>query len=338
MSKNEDSSLNASELMLALLELLTECRGFFVSYSEIMRVTKTGRKELKKAIENLRSAGFGLKEGNNAVSIASFPDRLDEDRIRHLLKPAGAFCNVKLYEMLDSTNSVAVKEAENGAEEGTLIIADRQSKGRGRKGSSWFSPPGVNCYFSVILRPKIGFVAATFVPVLAAVAAATAIESTTGVKTTIKWPNDILIKGKKVCGILTEARSLGKMVDFMVIGIGINANMPYSMIPGYLRKTATSLRIETGGIVRRDILISRVIIELEKLYRRFIAEGAESVIEMWSRLSGMTGKIVRVFDRELDTEVTGFVKGIDKDGSLILFDKDARLIKVRGGDIILEAK
>jgi len=234
------------------------------------------------------------------------------------------------YEDIGSTNDEAFRLGEEGAPEGTVLIAESQSSGKGRMQRVWYSPPGANIYTSMILRPPTGTMQVTQVPIAAGVAATETINEFCSGKASIKWPNDVLIGGKKVCGILAQMKMSGKTVDFIVVGIGINVNLAREQFPHDIQEIATSLAIEAGREISRPDLIIRLYENMAKWYRELTRNGFAGVRERWLNLSEMIGKTVSVmFQNEA---VSGKAVGLDEDGSLILLTANNQNMTVSAGD------
>jgi BirA family transcriptional regulator, biotin operon repressor / biotin---[acetyl-CoA-carboxylase] ligase len=218
-------------------------------------------------------------------------------------------------ESVDSTNRVAMRLAREGAAEGTVVVADAQTAGRGRLNRAWQSPPGSNLYFSVILRPSVAPSDASQITLLAGVAVAEAIATVCAAGVGIKWPNDVRIRGRKVCGILTEMRTTGRETA-VIVGIGLNVNIQKGDFdPGHC-DTATSLREETGRDHSRENMFVLLCESLEQWYGTFLHSGFAPVREGWLLWSEMTGRQVRILFRDEVQE--GVVEGIDRDGALLI--------------------
>jgi len=232
-------------------------------------------------------------------------------------------------ETVDSTNHVALGLAREGAPEGTVVLADRQTAGRGRLQRVWQSPPGCNLYMSVILHPVVAPQDIPQITLLAGVAVAEAIAAVSPADVGIKWPNDVRIGDRKVCGILTEMRTDEGRVA-VVIGIGLNMNMARSDFdPGH-RDTATSLREETGRDHSREDMVVSLCERLERWYETFLHAGFAPVRDGWLARSQMAGKRVRVLFRDEVQE--GVVEGIDRDGALLLADGRGNVRRITAGD------
>ncbi len=239
-----------------------------------------------------------------------------------------------LYPQIDSTNQKSREYGNRGAREGVVVLADSQSAGKGRLGREWESPGGVNLYFSVLLRPPLPPAAAAQVPLLAGVAVATAVSRATGLEARIKWPNDVLIGGKKAAGILAEMEAEGAGIRFIVVGIGVNVNWRQKEMPPPLRKTATSLREEGKKEFSRSLVAGEIFEELEKEYILFLQEGfSERLREKWNGLSWVNQK--RVTAVALDQKWEGRALGLDRDGALLLEDEQGKIHRFIAGDISL---
>jgi BirA family transcriptional regulator, biotin operon repressor / biotin---[acetyl-CoA-carboxylase] ligase len=232
-------------------------------------------------------------------------------------------------ESVDSTNRVALRLAREGAAEGTVILADAQTAGRGRLNRAWQSPPGSNLYFSVILRPLVAPSDASQITLLAGVAVAEAIATVCAAGVGIKWPNDVRIRGRKVCGILTEMRTTDRKTA-VIVGIGLNVNIQKGDFdPGHC-DTATSLREETGRDHSRENIFVLLCERLEQWYGTFLHEGFAPVREGWLLWSEMAGRHVRILFRDEVQE--GIVEGIDRDGALLISDRRGELRRITAGD------
>jgi BirA family biotin operon repressor/biotin-[acetyl-CoA-carboxylase] ligase len=231
------------------------------------------------------------------------------------------------YPSLPSTNDAAKEEAQKGASEGTVIVADEQTAGRGRIRRGWLSPKG-SIAFSVILHPKVAYLPSLIM--VASLGVAHCIEKVTGLKAEIKWPNDVLIKGKKVCGILIESEVKGKRVDYAVLGIGINANIKLSDFPE-IQPSATSLSHELGREVSRLDLLRCLLAEIERLY--LALPSGDAVYRQWRDSLVTLGKRVKV--RSGETSYEGIAESVASDGSLLLRQPDGSLTKIVAGDVTL---
>ncbi|MBI3304508.1 MAG: biotin--[acetyl-CoA-carboxylase] ligase [Deltaproteobacteria bacterium] len=226
------------------------------------------------------------------------------------------------FATLDSTNTYAARLAREGAPEGTVVIADSQSGGKGRLGRSWVSPPQVNLYLSAILRPPVTAGVAPQLNLLAAVAVADTIVQVCGLTPAIKWPNDVLAGGKKVCGILAEMQTEANALRAVILGIGVNINAPLGAFPDELRDKASSLFLAGGRLVDRPAFTASLLTHLEKWYVLWLEEGFPALRPAWERhAAGLIGKQITVAAPE--GTVAGTVLGLDSDGALLLQDRDS---------------
>lgn len=224
---------------------------------------------------------------------------------------------LKYYDVLDSTNITAKELAEKGAEEGTIVQADEQKLGRGRLGRVWKSPAQSGLWFSIILRPKMEPQYGAQITLLTAVALVEAIKSATGIKTWIKWPNDILVKGKKIAGILSEMKLAEEGIDYIIIGIGLNVNIAKEDLGELLSETASSVYLETGKFYDRQLILEDFCISLKKWYEIWQRAGFKSVRERWLANNCTIGEFVKVKDNNKEI-FAGIAKKIDDYGCLLV--------------------
>jgi len=234
------------------------------------------------------------------------------------------------YSRLESTMDAARREARQGTPEGTVIIAGEQTRGRGRMKRPWLSPRG-NIALSVVLYPDVSSL--PYLIMLASLAAARSIEAVTGLKTQIKWPNDIIVNGKKVCGILIESEMKGGRVAHAVIGIGINVELSLSSAPDILA-CATSLAEEAGHMIPPVELVRRLLVEIERLYLSL--PGGESIYKAWRDRLVTLGNTVYVASG--DATLEGTAESADRDGALLLRQADGNLTRIVAGDVTLRDK
>jgi BirA family transcriptional regulator, biotin operon repressor / biotin---[acetyl-CoA-carboxylase] ligase len=235
-----------------------------------------------------------------------------------------------IYDTVSSTNTVALELAENTSE-GAVVIADFQGKGRGRLGRIWVSPPGVNLYMSVILKPDVDPKDITLITILSAVACANALRRTTSLEVTIKWPNDLIIHDRKLGGILTEIRSGQKGILFAVIGIGININTDLHEFPQDIRDIATSIKHETGRISSREEIAAEILKELDMWYMVLKGRDRDRLLDKWKELSSTLGKQVRISTTH--ETLTGLAEAIDDGGMLIVRLLSGQVKKISSGDL-----
>ncbi|HOD34388.1 MAG TPA: biotin--[acetyl-CoA-carboxylase] ligase [Syntrophales bacterium] len=259
---------------------------------------------------------------------------IDEQKLRERLAGRLVGQSVICLKTVGSTNEHAFGLANTGAPEGTVVLADEQRKGKGRLQRVWQSPPGLNIYTSVILRPPFKPSVAPRITLTVGVAVADLLSRRGLTGVTLKWPNDVLIGGRKACGILTEMKAAADRVDFVVVGIGLNVNMRMEDFGEEILDRATSLREETGRHVPREELAAQLYHRLEKWYKVLLEEGFDPVRERWLAFAGILGKKIRA-GRGADEE-PGEVVGVDDDGALLIRDERGLRRRVVTGDIIVE--
>ncbi|MCX7919334.1 MAG: biotin--[acetyl-CoA-carboxylase] ligase [bacterium] len=244
-------------------------------------------------------------------------------------------CRIHYYATVGSTNDIALELAKSNAPEGTLVLAEEQTQGRGRNHRNWFSPKKKSLLFSLILRPDWEPNHAARLTAIAAIAVAEAIRKSTGLPASIKWPNDIRIHGKKVAGILTELEIVQARIQFAIVGIGVNISIAKEEFPEELRNRSTSLQIELGKekSISRAMVLAEILRYFEKHYVHCLNEGTRTAMLEWKRLSDILGKLVQV--EGLNQKTTGYVADIDLDGSLILRSSSGVVRKIVSGEITL---
>ncbi len=237
------------------------------------------------------------------------------------------------YSETASTNDDAFSMGMAGASEGTVIIADRQSRGKGRLQRSWHSPANVNIYTSVILRPQINTSESSRIPIMAGVAVAEVLDALCPGCVRLKWPNDVLLNHKKVCGILSQAKMNQARIDFIVLGIGLNVNMSQDQFPDEICHTATSVIMQTGREFSRQELLIRLYENLEKWYKQLTQNGFDAIRKKWLDFAMMMNQDMRVvFGDEI---IEGRAKDIDTNGALILLVEGNKETTVSAGDATL---
>jgi BirA family biotin operon repressor/biotin-[acetyl-CoA-carboxylase] ligase len=242
---------------------------------------------------------------------------------------------INLLPEVDSTNVYANRLAQKGASEGVVVIADTQTSGKGRLNRVWQSPPHRNLYTSIILRPDIALGDAPRITLAAGISVAEAILEYCSQGVALKWPNDVLINDKKICGILTEMKTYGEKPAFVIVGIGVNINMRVGEFAEDIRNQATSLYEETGRETDRSDFVIRMLGKFEHWYRIFLAGNYEEIRASWLKYSNMIGKQVQVCFR--DKIENGKVIGMDEKGALLIVDDLNRVKEILAGDVSLRA-
>ncbi|MBF0485885.1 MAG: biotin--[acetyl-CoA-carboxylase] ligase [Candidatus Omnitrophica bacterium] len=302
----------------------------FVSGEDISRELHMSRTAVWKHIEELRASGYEIEAvPHHGYRLVGIPDRLSSLEVQYRLgtKKFGGY--LYHFNTIDSTMNEAFRLGTEGAAEGTVVVAETQTKGRGRMGRTWSSPKARGIYFSIILRPSCAPSAVSGLTLLAAVAVSEAMEKVSGLKALIKWPNDLLLEGKKVCGILTELRAETDRVSFVCLGVGINVNNTFSQ----LLPEATSLRIEKKEMVSRVELLQEILRSLERRYRAALKSGFSSVLNDWKARSATLNRKVRFTERGVSFEGTAF--DVDSDGALLVRLEGGKVMKRVSGDILL---
>ena len=260
------------------------------------------------------------------------PAALDVAQVERLLAGCRLGTPFHYFRELGSTNSHARELAEAGAPEGTVVVAESQSQGRGRLGRRWESPPFANLYLSILLRPQLSPAHAAQITLMAAVALADVVDGYIPGQAAIKWPNDILIGNKKLAGILTEASCDVERVRYVILGVGINLNYSNRAMPEEIRRRATSLFEATGKPIHRETFLRRLLQGIERCYGELENAGFTALAPRWQNYFAWRGRRVRV---ELLNQVTiGTAKGIDGDGALLLEDDSGVERRIVAGDVI----
>lgn len=312
-----------------ILKILKEEDGY-LSGQELCDHFGVSRTAVWKAIRQLKEEGYQIEAvRNKGYHFIGSCDIMTKTEIESCIK--GSFGRkVEYHETIDSTNIRARHLAEDGAFAGTLVVSDEQNAGRGRRGRVWISPSGKNIFMSLILRPDILPASASMITLVAALAVYDGIKDVTGLVSGIKWPNDIVINGKKVCGILTEMSAELEGVHYVVVGMGINVNM--EEFPDEVKQMATSLLLETGERVRRSRLIAAIMEAFEQYYEKFISQGDLSgLISVYNMHMVNAGKEVKVLDKFGD--YMGKALGINKKGELLVEVRPGEVRHVLSGEV-----
>lgn len=298
-----------------ILELL---RGTpLVSGARLSQVLGMSRAAVWKHVEQLRAQGYRIEARRaRGYRLGATPDRLLPAEIQRLLASTRFGRRIVHFAATDSTNVQAVHAARAGAPEGTLVVAERQTCGRGRLGRRWVSPAHVNLYASFVLRPTVPPADAPQICLAAAVAVARVLEPLAPGRVAIKWPNDCLLDGRKVAGILTEMDAELDRVHWVVLGIGVNLNAPVQAFPSALRNIATSVKCATGVKVDRVAFAAALCLALEGVYDRLLREGFGALMADWNAYSCLHGRSVTVDCGGRRTH--GRVRGLDASGRLVL--------------------
>ena len=314
-----------------LLTLLAENATIVISGARIARGIGVSRSAVWRWVQRLRELGVKVKgKAATGYFLEKVPDILTADVLKQRLK--GSLFGKRVYHFFktDSTNRVAFELGHAGEPEGAVVLAEEQTAGRGRAGHAWHSERAAGIYVTLLLRPKLAPVQAPLLTMMAGLSVHAAVEAVTGLAVDLKWPNDLMIRGKKAGGILTEMHADPEAIRFVVVGIGLNVNQ--ERFPGELTNIATSLRQETGKPQSRMELLVRLLREFETDYNRFVREGVASVVKRFEVLSSYAhGKRVRVTN---GTEsFLGTTVGLGPEGLLQVERDDGRVVTVIAGDV-----
>lgn len=311
-----------------ILKILRTSKAY-VSGQSLCEQLHVSRTAVWKAINQLKEEGYAIHAVNNkGYCMEACPDVMNETEIQSILPKDTMFTNICYYDSVGSTNDEIKMMAEQQAPEGTVVIADRQTAGKGRRGRQWTSVSGENIYMSFLLRPSFEPEKASMVTLVCAMAVREAIEKQ-GLSPVIKWPNDIILNGKKTCGILTEMSTQMECINYIVPGIGVNVHQ--TEFPDEIRNVATSLSLEKQGMYRRGQIAADILVAFEKYYGLFTQTGDLSL------LKDAYHKYLANMDREirlLDTNGTrtGIARGIDDQGCLIA-EIDGRTEHIMSGEV-----
>ena len=307
-------------------------RGEWCSGAEVARRAGVSRTAVWKKIEALREHGYVIEaERGRGYRLVSGPDRLGPAEIRPHLRATRFGSEILYREEVDSTNRVASDLARDGAEEGTVVVAEAQTAGRGRLGRSWTSPARLNLYLSLVLRPPVAPVAVTPLSLVAALGVVDAVRETTDLSPMIKWPNDVLLDEAKLAGLLTEMDAEAERVRFLVLGIGVNLNSEKHDFPPELRDKATSLRQAGGRAVDRAAFTGALLSHLERAYDEFLAGGFAAVRPRYEQFHCLPGRRVQV---EGGGGRDGVVRGVSDDGALLV-ETGEGVVPVAAGEVTL---
>lgn len=319
-------------------KILSALRQDDTAPTDLMLAEKLGtsRELVASRINALCRLGYSIERTpHQGYRLAEAPDFLHADDLLSLI-PRHQIVgrDVQVFGETSSTNDLADRLGHDGVAEGVVIFAESQTRGRGRLGRGWFSPPGKGLWFSVLLRPDLRPQAATQLTVAAATSLVRAIRRHTGLMTDVKWPNDIFSRGKKLAGVLTEMSAEVDCVKHVVLGIGVDVNLTAEEMPADIRSIATSLRIETGQVWRRADLAAAILAELDRDYGRIRSAQFNAVAEEWESHCSTLGQQVSI--RVGERLVRGRAESLDEDGALLVRTVHGHLERVIGGDVMVE--
>ena len=315
-----------------IIRLFRQRPGEYISGQEISNLLQVSRAAVWKQIEQLRELGFEFEARRaQGYRLLESPDLLISADLLAALDTRLVGNQVCCEKELVSTNLHASQLAAEGAKEGLVVLAESQTAGRGRMGRRWESPAGVNLYCSVLLKPPIPPRQAAQLTFLSAVATAEALKEVCGLDARVKWPNDILVGGRKIAGLLNELSAETEQIHALILGIGINVNMLEEQFPADLRYPATSVRIETGEVQPRLPLLRCLLQRIDSLYADFLSNGFSVLRRRWEQLFDL-------LDRQVEVDlgprkISGVVGGLEADGALRLFMPDGSVERILAGDV-----
>lgn len=313
-----------------ILRLLRSADGY-ISGQELCNRFGVSRTAVWKAINQLKEAGYEIEaQQNKGYRLMAAPDLMTEAEIKSLMHTDWVAKEVLYFDTIDSTNTKAQELAEKGYQSGTLVVADKQESGKGRRGRSWVSPSGTGIFMTLMIKPDINPNNASMLTLVAALAVAKAITSVTGEEVMIKWPNDIVVNGKKVCGILTEMNAQFDYINHIVVGIGINVHN--ESFPEEISQMASSLMIEAGGKrFHRAQIIADTMSYFEQYYDTFLkTQDLSALVREYDKLLVNRNKSVRVLDPKEPFD--GKAMGITPKGELIVDTWESRKL-VSSGEV-----
>lgn len=316
-----------------ILEVLINEKDTFISGEELSNSIGVSRTAVWKHIKKLKEEGYKIESvPKRGYKLIDEGDILDSNILSINMKSKIIGNNIIHFDTIDSTSNYAKSIALKGAKEGTVVIAEEQTSGRGRLGRQWLSPKGQGIWMSIILRPNITPTHAMKVTQIAAASTLLALRKFVSKDISIKWPNDIVLNKKKVCGILTEMSAEINKVNFVVVGIGVNANIDEVNIPIELQDKAESLNKYLDEELSRKDIVNEILYEFEKLYLDFIeSRSIKKSIDICRKYSATLNKNIRIIDNE--SEARAYALDLNEDGELIVKYEDGTIDKVYSGEV-----
>ncbi len=313
-----------------ILKLLRES-GDYISGQELCSLFGVSRTAVWKVINQLKEEGYGIEAvQNKGYRLRLNPDVLSYSELKSRIRNNWAGSEIYYYEETGSTNIDAKRLGEEGAAHGTIVVADKQNAGRGRRGRTWQSPAGKDIYFTILLRPSFEPDKASGLTLVMALSVAQAVERKCSLKAGIKWPNDVVLNGKKICGILTEMNMETDYIQHVVIGVGINVNL--DEMPEEISQTATSILRESGEKTARAELLQEVLARFEENYGMYEKESDLSyMLEEYNSYLVNVGKQVKVLDPKGEFE--GIARGINASGELLIETPDGKVAEIYAGEV-----
>lgn len=313
-----------------IIKMLKAQEGY-ISGQELCDCFGVSRTAVWKIIKQLQAEGYEIEAvRNKGYRLVEMSDVLSEAEIKSCINSRHIGSRVVYYEETDSTNTRAKALAEDGAQDGTLVVAEKQNAGKGRRGRGWSSPPGTGIWMSMVLRPDILPSRASMLTLAVALGVSEGICRVTGIMPQIKWPNDLVLSSKKICGILTEMTTELDMIQYVVVGMGTNVNM--EDFPEELSDRASSLYLETGRRWKRGPLIGAMAKALEEYYEKFLRTGDLSLLkeEYEKRLANLNRQVTVLAPKG---SYDGICRGINEEGELLVEREDKTICHVLSGEV-----
>jgi BirA family biotin operon repressor/biotin-[acetyl-CoA-carboxylase] ligase len=320
-----------------IIRLLKKGGNEFISGQDISKKLGVSRTAIWKYMNQIREDGYEIESiSNRGYRLVSSPDILTFEEIGPYLNTKFIGRNIIHFNSIESTNSIAKKLGDSDEANGSVVISEEQTNGRGRLGRSWVSPSHKGIWMSIILKPNLSPVDAVNLTQTAAASVVKAAEEL-GIGTLVKWPNDIVINNKKICGILTEMNAELTRINYVVVGIGINVNSGEDEFPEDIKNTATSLKIQMNAPISRQELTARILNNFEKLYSKFTDENnIEASIYICREKSAVIGKDIMIINREKSVEA--HVLDIDNRGRLVVEYSDGSQEHIISGEVSIRGK
>ncbi|KIL34809.1 biotin [Cohnella kolymensis] len=316
----------------SLLSLLEAASGVYVSGEEISKKLNVSRTAVWKQVQKLETQGYVIEAVPRlGYRLTGKPSKLSVHELLSRLNTTTFGRNLKLSDVVSSTQDELRRLAEEGALEGTLVIAEQQTKGRGRMGRSWLSPAGKGIWMSLLLRPPVALPYTPQLTLLAAVALSRAISQLVPVSIGIKWPNDLLVDGRKISGILLESAAEDERLRYVVVGMGISVNLEQEDYPEELAAKAISLKMASGAAVNRSELIAAILEEFERLYELYLEQGFAPIRALWeARTVTLNRPAVLQTPQGV---IQGVPRGLDDMGGLVIELEDGSSRTVYSGEV-----
>ena len=327
--------LNLSKNSLAVLKVLKQLQDKPETMERIARILRLNHGELSEALRALEARGYKIVvDGDCSVRLLQSPETLFPWDVEDGISTHRMGRVTRVFEQIDSTNAFAAQWAHEGAPDGAVAAAEMQTSGRGRFDRQWASPAEKGLYFSLILRPDLPMAQVPMLTFLTAAAVAETLATATGIDAQVKWPNDVLVKGRKICGILAEARpaKTGRKAEYAVIGVGLNVNHEMNDFPPDCLTAATSVHLETGYKIFRAGLLQKILEVMEYYYEQYRHEGFPWLYKVWMKRNCTMGRLVKI-NTNTEGIVEGITEGLSEQGGLLLRTSDGTLREFLAGDV-----